>query len=90
MRFPTFPQPLRLRTLNTYEIWDSEGKEDPNIHVGLLHFYRRLPAVVNAGARVAGLCPQFAFDLQKAVVLSNAFATAGRTGFDLTHAGGHR
>jgi len=50
---------------------------DSNTHVGLLYLYRRLPAVVNAGSRVAGLCPKFAFDFQKAVVLRDAFAAAG-------------
>jgi hypothetical protein len=49
-----------------------------------------MPPLVNAGASVAGLRPEFVFDLQKAVVFCDALTTAGRSRLDLAHTGSHR
>src|ERR1035437_7181721 len=62
---------------------------DSNTHVGLLCLCRLLPAVVYTGPCVAGLFPEFLFDLQKAVVFCDALTAADGARLDLAHAGRH-
>ena len=48
-----------------------------------------MPALAHTGACVAGLCAEFVFDFQEAVVLRDTLAATGRACLDLPHTGSH-
>jgi hypothetical protein len=56
---------------------------DSNTYTYLLSYCEFVPALGNAGACVTRLAAEFLLDLQKAVVLGDPFAAAGRPRLDL-------
>ena len=48
-----------------------------------------MPPLIHTGACIAGLCAEFVFDFQEAVVFRDALAAAGRACLDLPHTGSH-